>query len=295
MQRLKYMAVFLLALVPVAGCSCPIHTIPSRRVRAESRHSINLYRHPLEIRLSAPLNVNPDFLVIYATGDGGWHGLDEQLYDWISEQGYPVAGFSAKGYLKNLGYVSGTTTPERLVQDFELIIKFAETELRLPPSTPVILAGLSRGAGLSVVAAGEGTLKPRLAGVLAIALTKEEEYVRHYRWLDRRHAGDVPKRELVEIKTYDYLSRLSGFPVMVIQSTGDNYITAADARKLFGPDTSLHKLKPVDARNHRFSGGCDQLYGEAVAGLTWIRETSRLTEAARDVEGSVSSMFMGLQ
>ncbi len=259
-------------------------------MRSEWRSSLILYRHPLELRLSRSAEPGPHFLVIYATGDGGWHGLDAQLYDWISAEGYSVAGFSSRGYLKNLGYVSDTTTPERLVQDFALIIDFAEGQLGLPASTSVILAGLSRGAGLSVVAAGEGALNPHLAGLLAVALTREEEYVRHYGWRDRRGSVGTPKRELVEIKTYDYLARLSGFPVMVIQSSGDNYVTAEAARHLFGPDTNLRKLRPVEARNHRFSGGCDALYGEALAGMAWIRETAERAGKLRALDGAASSI-----
>jgi hypothetical protein len=230
---------------------------------------VKLYDRGLEIRLSGSWERSKsDALIVYATGDGGWHGLGEQIFKWLLSSGYPVAGFSAKGYLKNMGYVSNTTTPERLVEDYQLIIEFAETRLRLPPSTRIILVGVSRGAGLSVVAGGEGTLRRELAGLVAIALTKEEEYVRRYR--TRRGPDGKRHRELVEIQTYRYLNRLTDFPVSVIQSTGDNYITAEGARKLFGPDTELRKLHPVAARNHRFSGGCDELYTQIVAALDWV-------------------------
>ncbi len=292
MKRLGIVLGVVLGAVPALRCSCPVHASHAAVPRSEWRGSLTLYRRPLEIRCSRAGGPDPSCLVVYATGDGGWRGLDEQLYEWFSEEGYAVAGFSSRSYLKNLGYVSDTTTPERLVEDFRLIIDFAEGRLGLPASTPVILAGLSRGAGLSVVAAGEGELKPRLAGLLAVALTREEEYVRHYGWRDRRGSAGTPKRELVEIKTYDYLSRLSGFPVMVIQSTGDNYVTADAARELFGPDTPLRRLRAVDARNHRFSGGCEALHSEALAGLAWIRETAdRTGKAGPGPSPTVSSGF----
>jgi hypothetical protein len=260
-----------LLLIAFCGCKCPVHSVRVPGSLPTSSEPIKLYDHPLDIRLSSTWQqANSDYLIIYATGDGGWHGIGAQLFEWVLDAGFPVAGFSSKGYLKNMGYVSETTTPERLVMDYELIIEFAENRLHLSPSTRIILVGVSRGAGLSVVAAGEGTLQRRLAGVVAVALTKEEEYVRHYR--THRRSDGTQHRELVEIKTYQYLNRLVGFPVSVIQSTGDNYITAADARDLFGPDTELRKLRPITARNHKFSGGCDDLYGQIRSSLDWVRE-----------------------
>lgn len=262
----------LLPLVLLSGCTCRISTVAAA-ASIQLREPLILYRHPLEIRLSKPRSPSKnDVLIIYATGDGGWRGLDEEIYNWISTWDYPVAGFSSKGYLKNLGYISNTTTPRRLVGDFEAIIGLAERKLELSQNTPVILVGLSRGAGLAVVAAGQGELKTRLAGVVAIALTKEEEHVVHYR--DRRgnSSAETPMRELVEIKTYEYLPRLAGFPVMVIQSSHDGYLPADAARALFGPDTELRKFRAVQARNHRFSGGCGTLYKDTRESLAWIQD-----------------------
>jgi len=229
---------------------------------------IAIYRHPLALRFFKPEN-SAATLVIYATGDGGWRGLDREIFEWISAWGYPAVGFSSKNYLKNLGYVGDTTTPIRLVRDFESVIRFAERKLGMPESTRIILVGLSRGAGLAIVAAGEGELKPNLAGVVAVALTKEEEHVVHYRRSVQSRPGQ-PRRELVKIQTYEYLPQIESVPVVVIQSTHDGYLPAAAARALFGPDTDLRKLIPISARNHRFTGGCLDLYTQIQNSLAWI-------------------------
>ncbi len=261
----------LLVLAISSGCTS---RVPIATTGGSTRQSgsVLLYRRPLEIRLSRPApSSKNDVLVIYATGDGGWHGLDERIFDWICSWGYPAAGFSSKGYLKNLRHVSvsATTTPRHLVRDFETVIDFVESRLELARNTPIVLVGLSRGAGLVVVAAGEGELKPHLAGVLAIALTREEEHVVRHRFR-RSSLASASGRQSVEIKTYNYLPRLSGFPVMVIQSTHDGYLPAAAARALFGPDTDLKRLLPVEARNHRFSGGGAALYRDTRDALEWI-------------------------
>ncbi len=234
--------------------------------------SITLYDHPLEVHFAQPrtgiLPLRP--LLVYATGDGGFRGNDKELFEELANFGYPVAGFSARNYLKNLGYVADTTTPQRLAQDYEKLIEFSERELGLPRGMPVVLVGVSRGAGLAVVAAGQRIVRANVSGVLAIALTKEEEYVRHYRVRRGQTPPGMPRRELVMIQTYEYLPRLSSLPVSVIQSTNDGYLPADEARQLFGPDTSTRKFHAVSAWDHSFNGARDKLYLQARQSLEWI-------------------------
>lgn len=232
---------------------------------------ITLYEHPVEVHFARPRQ-GPGRrpLLLYATGDGGWRGKDKELFEQLAALNYPVAGFSAPNYLKNLGYVADTTTPARLARDYEALIAFAIKILELPPDTPVVLVGVSRGAGLEVVAAGQPIVRHRISGVLAIALTKEEEYVRHYRLRRDQVIAGVPNRELVMVQTYEYLPRLSSLPVALIQSTRDNYLPADKARQLFGPDTHDRRLTPIEASNHSFKGAREQLYAEVARSLEWI-------------------------
>jgi fermentation-respiration switch protein FrsA (DUF1100 family) len=233
---------------------------------------MKLNGHPFELRLSRPAEASAGkVLIIYATGDGGWLGLGTDIFNWLASWNYPVAGFSSRSYLHHLGYFSETetTTPRLLARDYESIIAFAEGRLGLPASTPIILVGMSRGAGLSVVAAGAGSLDQRLAGLLAIALTKEEEHVLG-RTRRTTPADGRPGRPRAMIETYRYLNRVGPFPVMVLQSTHDGYLPAEEARKLFGPDSEIRKLRAVEAANHSFHNGCQTLYQYAEDALKWI-------------------------
>lgn len=261
----------------LVACTC--HVPASYKTKsAEIQDWITLYHHPLELHLSKAAGSDKNgVLVVYATGDGGWLGLGEQIFEWISSWNYPVVGFSSRDYLKHLEYAGDPTTPHRLVRDFKAIITFAEQRLGMQQSTRIILVGLSRGAGLAVVAAGEGELESRLGGVIAVALTKEEEHVVHYS-KSRLFLPDQPKQELVQIQTYEYLPRISSVPVVVIQSTNDNYLPAGAARVLFGPDTRLKKLLSIEAKNHRFAGGCSDLYKEAETAMNWIHSVGRSTQ-----------------
>ncbi len=239
---------------------------------------ITLYEHPLDVHFARPRQMLPlRPMLLYATGDGGFRGNDRAVFDVLASFGYPVAGFSARTYLKNLGYVEDTTTPQRLAADYRRLIEFSEKALELPPNTPVILVGVSRGAGLAVGAAGQRAVRDWLAGVLAIALTKEEEYVRHYRVRPGLTPPDMPRRELVMIQTYEYLPRLSSLRVSVIQSTRDGYLPADEARELFGPDTPDRQFHAVKAWDHSFTGGRDELYAQIEQSLNWI--SSGLTPA----------------
>lgn len=240
----------------------------------EYTRDIVLYDHPLEVHLARPAQMQPDTpLLLYATGDGGWRGNDLDTFHRMIRWGYPVAGFGTPSYLSHLGFVSGSTTPARLARDYQKLVEFAKEALSLPESTRTILVGVSRGAGLAVVAAGREELHAELAGVLVVALTKEEEYVRHYRVRRGKSPSDMPTRELVVFQTYEYLDRLRMLPLAVIQSTHDDYLAADAARQLFGPDTEWRKFYAIDARNHAFAGAREAMYDQMAGSLAWICKT----------------------
>ncbi len=276
MRQLAFAAACL-AMLAADGCAHrPLLHLPRRPTELE--RSITLYDHPLDLHLARPAQLQPGTpLLFYATGDGGWRGKDVETYRRMIRWGYPVAGFSAPDYLSHLGFVSGTTTPMRLAGDYRRLIEFAKQTLNLPAATRTILVGVSRGAGLAVVAAGRPEFNVELAGVLAVALTKEEEYVRHYRVKRGASPSDMPTRELVEFQTYEYLDRLRALPLVVIQSTGDDYLPAAAARKLFGADTDLRRLVAIESRDHSFDGARDALFAQMAGALGWMSRTPSST------------------
>lgn len=222
--------------------------------------------HPLTLHLANP-GAPPDRpLLLYTTGDGGWARKDLALYRQIVSWGYPTAGFSAPQYLKHLRS-DETTTPERLGQDYARLIREAEARLRRPAGAPVILIGVSRGAGLEVVAAAHPAIRPVLRGVIAIALTREEEYVR---WRGLRLPGIRRPAKPVMLEIYEYLALLHGMPVAVVQSTRDRFLPADEAARLFGADSATRRFRAIDARDHSFGGSRRQMYDAAREALAWI-------------------------
>jgi len=233
-------------------------------------HDVTVNEFPVTLHLVRPATLRQQPLLIYATGDGGWRGKDLDLFNHLAEWGYPMAGFSAPEYYKHLRGDEETTTPARLARDYEAIIDAATRELMLPASTPVILVGVSRGAGLSVVAAGQQAIQPSLDGVVVMGLTKEEE---HVRWRRRRQS--------TELAIYDYLPRLASLPLAVIQSTRDNYLPAEQARTLFGADTDRRQFHAIDAKNHSFSGARPALYETLRSSLEWVVRSAKAGSAER--------------
>lgn len=267
----------VVALALSGGCA--IHSRPTvalpgvaldREISLNS-HTLLLHMADARTRARAPL-------LVYATGDGGWHRKDLDLYRHLVGWGYPVAGFDARDYVTHLG-TEPTTTPGRVARDYQTIIDAARESLALPANLPVVLVGVSRGAGLAVVAAGARPLRGELAGLVVAGLTKEEEYVRWYRRIGH-HRADA--REMVQV--YEYLPRVGSVPLTVIQSTRDNYLPAESARALFGSDGPQRHLIAIDARNHSFGGARDRLYAALQSALDSLSRTD-LTQSSQASRG----------
>jgi hypothetical protein len=251
MGRRRLTAISLAFLLSILG-GCAARSIRGDAQPHVADGTIRLNDHALRLHFANPGAAGSRPLLVYATGDGGWHRKDLGTYRHLVSFGNPLVGFDARDYVTHLGPVSdGSTTPARLAADYARIIDAARGALSLPAGYPVVLVGVSRGAGLAVVAAGQGTLRASIGGVLAIALTREEEYVN-------------------EAQLYQYLSRLADTPVAVVQSTRDGYLPADEARRLFGPDAPYRWLQPIQARNHSFGGARGEMYQAAARALDWI-------------------------
>lgn len=226
----------------------------------------------LSLRLSQPSHSAPRKpLVLFITGDGGWRGKDLDAFNHLLGWGYPVVGVSAPEYLRHAD--RGQIPPQALADDLATIIANGDEHLHLPSTIPVLLVGVSRGADLVVVAAARRSLQATVRGVLAVALTKEEEYVRRSRRPTPAPAdataSDTDSEDVPVARPYVALRRVAA-PVCVIQSTNDQYVRAADARQLFGPDTDARQFHAIESRNHSFSDARAQLYDSMRTALQWI-------------------------
>ena len=270
MDRRGRLLALVACLASVNGCALRARPAVVPDAAPVADRAIVLNDHSLRLHFARGTRGSGRPLLVFATGDGGWHRKDLAAYRHLISFGYPTVGFDAHQYVTHLGR-DDSTTPARLAADYDRIIRAAKETLGLPAGYPVVLVGVSRGAGLSVAAAGQRTLRPRIAGVLAVALTREEEYVkRPWRMRGRGRGSAVPGMVML----YDNLPRLAATPIAVIQSTRDQYLPAADARVLFGADTPWRWFQAVQARNHSFGGARTQLYDAMERSLTWLSSSS---------------------
>ena len=263
-RALVVAVVLLICTTAISGCATHARPLVPDRLVTLNGHSLRLHFANAQAPIVRPL-------LVYATGDGGMHRKDLDTYRHLVSWGYPIVGFDARDYVKHLGPRSDTTTPRRLAADYARIIDSARESLGIDPRRPVVLVGVSRGAGLSVIAAGQ--LRRVIAGVVAVALTHEEEYVRWYRRLRVLRE----QRRPVMVDVYEYLAQLRGLPLAVVQSTHDQYLPAAKARALFGPDTERRWFQPIEAHNHNFGGARSRMYSAVQAALVWVTAPPKST------------------
>src|SRR3954469_18037094 len=268
-------------ILGVTGCAS---RTPSVVLPTQSSSNVRVQHRWLLLHLSRPaVNTSRHPLVVFVTGDGGWRGKDLDLFNHLVEWGYPVVAFSAPDYLNHLASGAESVLPSVLANDFVGVIDIARRDFGLPPAVPVVLTGVSRGADLVVVAAAQGALRAPVAGVLAVALTKEEEFVRHHRHSGRQDGAAGADADWVMAEPYALLPDVHA-PVCVIQSAHDQYVPAAEARSLFGPDTPTRRLYAIASRNHSFSDARDDLYEAMRTSLAWLAAPAGSAPAARGSE-----------
>jgi len=274
--RARSFAPAIVILVCAAACA-PVR--PADGIVLVPRFSagtVLIHRSLLELHLaSTPSAAPPRLLVLYASGDGGWFGEAIDMFRQLAATGYPVVGFSSRSFLKIDRPAKGLVDTHQLTAEYAQVIAQARQSLALPPSIPVVLSGWSRGAAFAVLTASELRDVDSVAGVIAIGLGAGEDL-----GIDgpEDETDDAPASiasHRSPFEPYQQLAQLSPIPAAVIQATGDGYLSAVNARQLFGPDTPDRRFYAVEARNHRFSGGkaaFNRSLRDAVAWMTAAAE-----------------------
>jgi type IV secretory pathway VirJ component len=260
-------AVGVLATSTLTGCAARLHSMPGAY---ESRTApLRVDGRDLTVTYVTPATPRTDeMLILFASGDGGWWGVSGEVLEHLAERGYYVVAYDARQIIareKKLK-IRGSITDAAAV--FDTILVDTRRSLGLPESMPVVITGYSRGANFCVLTAGVTSLQRHLGGAIAIALTRELDYVKAPVPADGGPAVQVDDKG--RIQTYPMIERAGSLPFAVIQAKGDSYVRAEEARRLFGPDTDRRRLYEVDARNHTFAGGSDQLMRDLDDALAWI-------------------------
>ena len=263
----------LAALAGCAGSGARISSKPGKyTVSVQSVHTTLRDIHATYVRPEQ--DRHPGYLIMFVTGDDGWFGTSRAVFTHLADEGYTLAGFSAPEALR------GVTDSERIstaraAQELKDLYAQAKQHLGLPDSTPMLMVGFSRGASAVAFTAVHPELRDGVKGAVAIALTREADYL-HASEDERRLGVQVDAQDRVQL--YPALKFLGSTPLAVIQSNNDSYVPAAESRQLLGADTATLRLYAIDAKDHGFSNARDKLMQDLDDALRWIEGEAAGTE-----------------
>jgi hypothetical protein len=227
----------------------------------------------LNLHLIRPVQpVDEDVVVLYASGDGGWFGAAVDMFKSIGAYGYPAVGFSSRAFMSTESHES-IPSVRHLADDYREILTRARSALGLPASAPAVLTGWSRGAAFAVLVGGQPASQEDLLGVIAIGLPATENLSLSDDTDEDPPEGSSPApldRKRRVFRTYSWIDRIAPSRCTVIQASGDGYLPAAEAGRLFGPESPTKRFFAVTATNHRFSGGKDAFRLSLRDALDWV-------------------------
>ena len=117
---------------------------------------VQLKRGPQTVFVYPSKQPSVSALVLFASGDGGWNALEDQVAQALQQRGYKVVGIDSEVY------ASSDYDLHTLQADFATLARLAD-----PRHThPLIVGGYSMGAAQAIAVAGGPNPPPELAGVL---------------------------------------------------------------------------------------------------------------------------------
>jgi type IV secretory pathway VirJ component len=215
----------------------------------------------------------PKGTIIMGSGDAGWVGLAVRMAEFLSGEGYVVVGFNVRQYLAAFTTGTGHATVADTQRDYRALSDLLEREGLL--RRPVLLSGVSEGAALAVVAAGDPKNRAWINGVVTMGLPATAELA--WRWTDL--AALVMKRDADEpsFAPCDYVGAVSPVPLAMIQSATDEYTTDADRVRLLAEARGPKTMMMVPAANHRFTDKMPELRAAFLSAIAWTKTAGTAT------------------
>jgi pimeloyl-ACP methyl ester carboxylesterase len=262
-------------LLAIALLSCATGPIEARQLAAKPsvytarKETFVAGSLKVDLVLVSPVSPKPQpVLIVFASGDGGLSGISKATLQHLADRGYYVAGLSSRDALKSIRDANGRIAHHVALASLTSLFEQARAALKLPAATPLIVTGMSRGANLAVVAAGAPDLQPAIAGGVAMALTREADYLDMPAGAEKTPGIQLDAKGRVQM--YPAIQRIGTIPFAVIQSTKDSYVPSAESRQLLGPNTATRRLYEVTSSGHNFGGGEDVLFRDLDEALQWI-------------------------
>ena len=224
-----------------------------------STRTVTLGGHDQKLHLYGPFTGRP---VILSSGDGGWMHLAPHVADMLAANGYFVVGVDSKSYLTSGTSGKGSLTPRDIARDYGTLLNMFASE------QPAILAGVSEGAGLSVVAAADASNRTRVSGVVTYGLGERNELA--WRWKDSLiyFTKGVPSEPTFNASAF--IPHIGPVPLAFIRATHDEFVPQTESDRLIASATAPVKAWTIPASDHRFSDNLGDLDRATTQALNWI-------------------------
>ena len=249
---------FLLAVAICAGGT-------TREASVQTRETVTIRGQSQSLRVYGARGGVP---VVVASGDGGWIHLGPHVAEVLAAHGFFVVGFDVKAYLERFTSRDTTLRLEDEPADFEVITGFAARGSRAKP----ILIGVSEGAGLSVLAAGDPRMKTQIAGVIGLGLPDRNELA--WRWTDALIYLTHGAPNEPAFSTSTIVDRVAPVPLGAIHSTHDEFVPLAEVQLVLERAKEPKKLWIVNAADHRFSDNQAEFDRCLLEAINWISQHS---------------------
>ena len=216
----------------------------------------------LTLHLYGPVNGTP---VIVASGDGGWVHLGPHVADVLARTGHFVVGVDSKQYLSAFTVGQTTLQLKDVPRDFQALVAFAARSGHAKP----LLIGVSEGAGLSVLAATDPSVRAITGGVIALGLPDRNEL--GWRWNDAviYFTKGVPDEPTFDVGSL--IDRVAPLPLAAIHATGDEFVPLPEIQRLMGRAAEPKRLWIITASNHRFSDNEAEFDRRLAEALEWVQ------------------------
>jgi len=245
--------------------------LPSSAAAAESVEHVEWPQRgkSLSLTIYHPATSSPKGTVLMAGGDVGWVGLAVTMAQHLSSEGYVVIGINVRQYLSAFTSGAAHLSALDIQRDYGDLSRYLSLRGLLKP--PVIVSGVSEGAALAVLAAAAPANHAWIAGAITMGLPATAEIA--WRWSD--FTTWITKRDAAEpsVRARDFVGAIAPLPLVMIQSTRDEYVPAADYRDLDSSARAPHQQLLIEASNHRFTDRIPELQRAYKQALDWIAST----------------------
>jgi len=218
------------------------------------------------LAIYVPGSGTPKGTIIIGSGDVGWVGLAVSLAEFLSDDGYVVAGVNVRRYLAAFTSGKEHVAVADIARDYRAMADYLRARRLL--ASPVVLSGVSEGAAMAIAAGAGPSNADWVAGVLTMGLPATAELA--WRWSD--FSTWITKRDADEpsFAPADVIASIAPRPLWMIQSTRDEYVPETDYRRFEATARDPKRLVLIDAANHRFTDKQPELQRQVLAGLVWI-------------------------